>query len=405
MRICVITDTLGDVNGVSRFIQNTAELALQSGRDLHVLTSTRFAIPGRANIHNFKPTLSRRMPGYENLEIVLPPSRAIRARLDELRPDVVHVSTPGPVGLVGRRWAISRGIPLAGIYHTDFPAYMQHLFGRVFLRRFCADALGRFYRPFARVITRSAASIPGVEGIGVLRSRISALRPGIETSRFDPALRELGVWHAVGAPELARPGLNILAVSRLSIEKGMPLLVDAWRSARTEFARRAIPARLVIAGDGPYRVQMERDLAAGDFPRDTFFLGFRPVEQLSRLYATSDLFVFPSETDTLGQVVMEAQCSGLPALVTDQGGPGEIVQHDRTGLVLSARDPRAWGDAIVSLGCDPARRREMGRLAAAAIRPMTLRASLDDYWRLHEEVVQSAREMPKVTAPAAREPA
>jgi glycosyltransferase involved in cell wall biosynthesis len=368
MRICVLTDTLGDVNGVSRFIQNTAELALQTDRDLHVLTSTRFAIPGCPNIHNFKPVLSRRMPRYENLEIVLPPRHAIRARLDELRPDVVHVSTPGPVGHVGRRWALSRRVPLAGIYHTDFPAYAELLFHRAWLGDFCRFALARFYRPFARVITRSATSIPSVERLGIPASRITPLNPGIDTSRFDPSLRELGIWASVGVPELARPGVNILAVSRLSVE-------------------------------------MERALTSSTdagVPRDVFFLGFRHGTELARIYATSDLFVFPSETDTLGQVVMEAHCSGLPAIVSNRGGPSEIVRHMHTGLAIPAGDAAAWSSAIIELAIDADRRRAMGRHAAQLLKPLTLQASFDHYWQIHKGVLAETRTTPPITSPRAQ---
>lgn len=387
MRVCVLTDTLGDVNGVSRFIQNTAELALERGRELHVLTSTNFAVPGRTNIHNFAPVLARRMPRYENLELVLPPSRAIRRRLDELRPDVVHVSTPGPVGRVGRRWALSRGVPLAGIYHTDFPEYVSRLFARAWMGRLCAWDMGRFYRAFTSVITRSNAYVPMVERLGVARDRIVALRPGIDTDRFDPSHRDLGIWQAVGAPELARPGVNITTIGRISVEKGMPLLADAWERARAEFARRGLDARLVVVGDGPYRAEMERRLAPPNVgARDAFFLGFRHGNELARLHATGDLFAFPSATDTLGQVVMEAQSSGVPALVSDRGGPCEIVQDGRTGLVLPSDDAAAWARAIVDLAGDAARRREMGRAAAQRLKPMTIAASFEHYWQLHEAI-------------------
>jgi len=280
-------------------------------------------------------------------------------------------------------------VPLAGIYHTDFPEYIARLFGRAWLGRFCAWDMGRFYRPFARVITRSRAYMPMVERLGVAPDRLAALRPGIDTARFDPRQRDLGIWQAVGAPELARPGVHVITIGRISVEKGMPLLVEAWMRAREELARLSIPARLVVVGDGPYRVEMERRLGAAGGGRggDAFFLGFRHGAELARLHATGDLFVFPSATDTLGQVVMEAQSSGVPVLVSDRGGPREIVEDGRTGLVLPAEDVGAWARAIVDLAGDPERRRAMGRAASERLKPMTIGASFEHYWRLHEEVV------------------
>ena len=109
------------------------------------------------------------------------------------------------------------------------------------------------------------------------------------------------------------------------------------------------------------------------------------------------MFVFPSTTDTLGQVVMEAQSSGLPVIVSDQGGPKEVVGHDRTGFVLSADDPDAWAEAIVGLAADPERRRRMGRAAHEAIAPMSIARSFDHFWESHE---RACRERVDGVAPA-----
>src|SRR5262245_28747505 len=126
-RILLFTDTLGDVNGVSRFIRNIAEQALATGRDLRVLTSTSFEVPVRENIINFKPVAATKMPRYENLEVAIPPLFKIAAYARAARPDAIHISTPGPVGLAG--WLIARRLrkPMLGVYHTDFPAYVERL--------------------------------------------------------------------------------------------------------------------------------------------------------------------------------------------------------------------------------------------------------------------------------------
>jgi glycosyltransferase involved in cell wall biosynthesis len=136
---------------------------------------------------------------------------------------------------------------------------------------------------------------------------------------------------------------------------------------------------MVFAGEGPHLPAMKERLAK----RPAYFVGPQSDDALAALYASSDLLVFPSTTDTLGQVVLEAQASGLPVLVSARGGPRELVEHDGTGLVVSSLDPAAWADAIGGLLDDPARRE---RLSAAAVRRMG-RYSLDDtfdqFWERH----------------------
>lgn len=390
MRLLIFTDTLGDVNGVSRFIQNVARQGLETGRSVEVVTSTNLPLPSEPNLHNVPPRWSRPMPRYEHLEVVLPRGGAIRARAAGLSPDVVHLSTPGPVGWVGWRWARWRGLPIVGVYHTDFPAYVERLWGSRWLGRVCARVMRGFYGPMTRVVTRSGAYRASVAGLGVDPGRIVALRPGIDTSRFTPGHRDPGIWARVGAPELGRPGVNVASITRVSVEKNLPLLAAAWGRVRELARGSGVAVRLVVVGDGPYRAAMEARLApqAGS-ERDVFFVGFRHGAELSALYATSDLFVFPSATDTLGQVVMEAQSSGLAALVSDRGGPGEVIEPGVTGLVLPSDDAEAWARAIVGLAGDEARRRAMGAAAAQRMASMTIRASFEHYWQIHEEALAS----------------
>jgi glycosyltransferase involved in cell wall biosynthesis len=375
MQVCLFTDTLGDINGVSRFIRDIARRAEEGGRDLRVLTSTRFEIPDRPNLVNFKPLAAMRMPGYDNLELVLPPMRAMLAFCRRTRPDAIHISTPGPVGCVGALAARRLGVPLLGVYHTDFPAYVERLFGDEFLTGCTSRFMRRFYRPFRAVFSRSTDYVRAIERLGIEPDRIVRLRPGIDTSAFSAVRRDPGVWDRTGVPA---EGVKVLSCGRVSVEKNLPLLCRVWKEVRPRLGPGE--ARLIVVGDGPYRAEMERELAHAD----AHFLGFRHGSELSALYASSDLFVFPSLTDTLGQVVMEAQASGLPVLVSDQGGPKEVVREGATGLVLDARRPRAWADAIVELIRDQDRRRRMGVAAAEHIRPMTIQASFDHWWSLHE---------------------
>ncbi|CAN0580980.1 unnamed protein product, partial [Laminaria digitata] len=120
-RVLKFTDTLADINGVCRFIQNTAQTAHDTGRDLRVFTSTRLPMPQVDGVQNFTPVYARAMPGYDTLELAIPPAIELLRAAEDFAPDVIHISTPGPVGSVGFIAARLMRVPIVGVYHTDFP--------------------------------------------------------------------------------------------------------------------------------------------------------------------------------------------------------------------------------------------------------------------------------------------
>jgi len=390
-RVCLFTDTLGDVNGVSRFIQNVARCAHETGRDLRVLTSTRLAVPAMPNVTNFEPRYARAMPGYAQLEIALPPMLAMLREARRLRPDVVHISTPGPVGVVGLLAARALRVPIIGVYHTDFPAYVDHLFGDDAFTWVTRRYMSTFYARFSRIFTRSEDYAASLESLGIDRAKMRTLRAGIDTRMFHRRHRDVGVWRRMGVSERELPehAIKVLYVGRVSVEKNLPMLTAVWARARGRLIACGVDARLVIVGDGPYRAQMRREIS------DAVFLGFRHGGELAAIYASSDLFVFPSLTDTLGQVVMESQASGLPVLVSDSGGPKEVVEHRRTGMVLSSTNPDEWVDAIAGLAGDESGRRAMGDAAFESMRLCTIIASFEDFWRVHEDASSFSRSSPR----------
>jgi glycosyltransferase involved in cell wall biosynthesis len=390
-RVVLFTDTLGDVNGVSRFIRTIAEVALREGVDLHVITSTRFECPLAPNVHNIRPRYARPMPGYSTLDVVWPDTRAMMALAERLQPTVVHVSTPGSVGSVGRKFAIKRGLPLVGTYHTDFPAYVEHLFDDAVLTWMTRKAMRRFYAPFAAVFTRSVEYERSLREIGIDAERVRRLIPGIDLAAFDASLRDEhgDVWASM--PGARRTSRKVLYVGRLSVEKNLPWLVEVWKRTRVQLVQAGVDAQLIIVGDGPYRVRMEAALSG----EDAVFAGFRHGRELAAIYASSDVFVFPSMTDTLGQVVMEAQCSGLPVIVTDRGGPKEVVDEGVTGWVLPVnlgdRPFEKWSDAILWLLRDDMTRRAMSAAGRTKVTTMSIERSFQDFWNVHERVAEECR--------------
>ncbi|MBZ0267769.1 glycosyltransferase, partial [bacterium] len=321
MRVSLFTDTLGDVNGVSRFIGDVADRARATGRDLQVITSTRMEVPDRENIFNFAPVYSTAMPRYQNLEVVLPPLVPMLRHLDKHQPDCIHISTPGPVGMVGFIAAKMLRVPVLGVYHTDFPSYIDNLFEDRAFTLACERFMRFFYKPFLAIFTRSEDYVDALARLGLPRERCCALMPGFEHETFHPRFRDTTLWERF--PGVDPDSAKVLYVGRVSVEKNLPFLTGVWKQTQHRLKEQGLNAELIVVGDGPYRERMAQELRR----ERVHFLGFRRGEELSRIYASSDMFVFPSVTDTLGQVVMESQGSGLPVLVTDQGGPKEVVEE------------------------------------------------------------------------------
>lgn len=383
MRITLYTDTLGDISGVCRFIQDMARLARESGRDLTVVTSTAKPIPEAPNLINFPPILARTMPRYPDLDIVAPPLVAMLTHAMQRRSDVVHTSTPGPVGMIGRMAAALSGAPVCGVYHTDFPAYLEELYSSRLLGWGTSQVMRTFYSGVRKVFSRSEEYIQPMVNIGIDPDRIVALRPGVETNTFRPDYRDHSIWQTINGPSVS--AVKALYCGRISTEKNLPLLVRAWRGAHARLTKLGVESQLIVVGGGPYLERMRAELDDGS----AVFAGYRHGQELSALYATSDLFVFPSATDTLGQVVLEAQASGIPVLVTDQGGPKQVVDDGVTGLVLPATDELAWADMIVDLLQHDERRRAMGAAAHPWAQGFSIRASFEHFWKTHEDALNA----------------
>jgi glycosyltransferase involved in cell wall biosynthesis len=388
MRVLQFTDTLGDVNGVSRFIQNVAKLAAENKRDLTVVTSTRFKVPDAPNIKNFEPVFAMPMPKYEQLDTVLPPLLRMLRWADAQRPDVIHISTPGPVGLIGFIAARMLKVPVVGTYHTDFPSYIDKLFDDAGFTKACELYMKYFYKPFSKVFARSGHFIDEMQRVGIDLDKITSLTSGIDTSDFGHTFKDPAVWQAVGVRQPDTPQsentktVRALYTGRVSVEKNLPLLTRAWPAIREQARARGINAELIVVGDGPYRKQMQDTLKN----KGAHFLGFRHGVELATIYASADLFIFPSATDTLGQSVMEAQASALPALVSDQGGPKSIVRDRESGFVLPANDAQPWINAATELISDDNLRARMAHAALDAMKNRDIRDSFNQYWLEHETV-------------------
>lgn len=380
LRVGLFTDTLDEINGVARFIADIGQQASRAGRNLviHTASPANFGrIPENVR-RNFRPLLTRELPYYPQLNLALPPVLEVLEWADRQQFDIIHASTPGPMGLCG--WLCSRMLraPFVGTYHTDFPAYVDSLTHDHRLTRTTRTYMQWFYGQMGAVFARSSAYHLTLQELGVASDRLRRIVPGIDTAKFHPGHRDERWMQRIGADRPRR----LLYAGRVSVEKNLPMLVEIFRAVAT----RRSDVVMIVAGDGPYLASMKEQ--TGGLP--VLFPGMLNDSDLATAYATSDLLVFPSRTDTLGQVVMEAQASGLPALVTMDGGPREQVEDGVTGLVLSGSDPKPWVDAIGRLLDDETTRQAMSHAAARRMAQFTIQRSFEGFWEEHLELVKRA---------------
>jgi glycosyltransferase involved in cell wall biosynthesis len=357
-RVAVLSDTLDDVNGVAIGLRRLRDAAVAAGEDLRLVTwgeGDHLHVDGDGVVR--VPALARhRLAAYPQMEFALPHLPSLVNYLVENGIDLVQCSTPGPVGLMGLAAARLAGIPIVGQYHTDLPEYCTRLTGDPITGVLAGRLVGWFYQAMDRVFVPSADVAARVQQLGVAADKVARMPRGIDLGRFRPSRRDP---HA-----FARFGLNgepkVLYVGRLSREKSLDALIDGFALA----ADTVPEARLVIVGDGPHAGPLAARAGATDPGRRVLFLGERTGEELATLMASSDLFVSPSETETFGNTVVEAQASGLPVVVADRGAARENMIDEVTGLVVDARRPRALAGAIEGLLTDRRRRAIMGQAAA-----------------------------------------
>jgi glycosyltransferase involved in cell wall biosynthesis len=341
-RALVFTDTFHDTNGVALTMQRLARVGADQGALEVVSCGSAEASDG---LVTFPPDWSVPLPAYESLELNVPSFTQVLAYVEREQPDVVHVATPGPVGLCGLAAAKALSIPIVGSYHTEFGLQALRLTQDVLV----SEALDRFvewfYRQCTLVLGPTSAVAAALEQKG-MEGRTSVWGRGVDGSLFTPARRDT----ALRSRLLGHAEVIALYVGRISSDKRVQVLLEA--------AAQEPSVRFVIAGEGP-----ARELLEAGAPSNVSFVGEKYGEELATLYASADLFCFPSTTDTFGQVILEAAASGLPIVAAAAGGALELVADGATGLLVRPDDPVSLAAAIQSLAAQPHRR---AVLAAAA---------------------------------------
>lgn len=366
------TDTLDDVNGVSTTIQKMSAALASSGRKIEVMVSrNEVSVPG-IPLKNFPPIGEFELPEYELQKLSFPPLLQIIDHLQTGNFSQVIISTPGPVGLAALCAARVLGLPTAGIYHTDFPEYVRILTEDSLMESLTWNYMHWFYAQLDTIYVNSEHYRECWIERGIAPEKLRILPRGLDTGLFHPGKRHSDFWKGMG---LREGEVGALYVGRISREKNLDLLAAAFRRLQTS----GVSVRPLIVGDGPYAPMMKELLPEG------IYTGSLHGEELAVAYASADFFVFPSTTDTFGNVVIEAQASGLPAIVSDVGGPKDLVEDGVDGIITRGLDLDELTSAVRLLVSDVELRRRMGEASRIRVADRDWSRAARIFWEDSEE--------------------
>ncbi|MDZ4672852.1 MAG: glycosyltransferase family 1 protein [Gemmatimonadota bacterium] len=320
------------------------------------------------------------MPLYPDLRLASPAGGTVAGVVRRFQPSIIHSATEFMIGRMGQRAARQFGIPAVSSYHTDFSRYARS-YGVGWLQGTVASYLGRFHRRSLRVYTPGHPAREDLGRMGV--SEVEVWGRGVDIATFHPAKANRTLRRAYVSDET----LLFLHVGRLAPEKGVDRILSAFRQARLACAGR-LPMHLIIAGAGP----QERALRAQADQHVTFLGNLDRATVLPRLYASADAFLFASETETLGLVVLEAMASGLPLVATPAGGVADHLRDDQNGLAFPPGDVTAMATALVRLAESPLLRQRLALGARKTAEALSWSAELDRLDVSYHEVCAGARQ-------------
>ena len=349
-RVGLVVDAAGSMHGVTHTIERIRE----------------HGVPGyEVEVIGTDPRVDRRLPAvaevdvpfYAGLRVGIPSVPELAETLAEGRYELLHLVSPGPAGIGAALAARIGGTPLCGSSHTELAAYAGLRASDPRIEAGTRMAVSMFYRQCEVVLSPSPATDESLEGLGIDPERIGRWGRGVDLSLYGPGRRD----------DDAFPGqFNVLYAGRLTREKGADLLAESFLRARERDQR----LHLVLAGGGPEEQELRARL--GEYAT---FLGWLDRDELAIAYASADLFLFCSQTDTYGQVIAEAQASGLPVVAVDAGGPTSLIRDRTTGWLCEA-DASALAAAVAQLAASPFLRERIARAALAEVRGKTWDAAL-----------------------------
>ncbi len=375
MRIALFTDTyVPQTNGVSLTLQRLVRHMQKRNIE------TRLFVPNYAD--NQKQTLEQNLQAiasfpfrmYPECRIALPNYFTIRRQLQAFKPDLIHIATPFNIGLSGLLYARKYGIPHVASYHTHFDQYLEY-YNLQFLSTPLWNYMKWFHQSCDSILVPSSEVQTKLQEKGF--QNVEIWSRGVDCNLFHPNQTIANVREQYGIKEQ----YILLYAGRLAPEKDLDVLLETMEWIPPEIREKV---HWLIVGEGPYRKEMEKRTVGS-----VTFTGWKSDKELAVLYAAADLFVFPSSTETFGNVVLEAMASALPIVAADAGGVKELVVHEGNGLLFPPRSGVDMKQAIVDLLNQPQHRveyaKESRKLAISRSWNSTLDHLVNQYEKLADK--------------------
>ena len=350
LRIAVVTETYPpEINGVARTVARFVRGLHDRQHELQLIRPRQGGTDCAQSSERFNEILQRgvSIPNYPDLKMGLPARRALTRRWTTERPDIVHIVTEGPLGWSALKAATQLGIPVSSDFRTNFHVYSSH-YGIGWLNKPIAAYLRKFHNDAALTLVPTDALRRDLQARGFRNLQVVAR--GVDTALFDPLRRSDGLRRQWGADARTPVAIH---VGRLAAEKNMQTLEAAFDAIRSAAPR----ARLVVVGAGP-----AADGLRARCP-DVHFAGVRTGEDLAAHYASGDMFLFPSLTETFGNVTLEAMASGLAVVAFDYAAAAEHIRHGDNGVLVGLGDAEGFARAAAALATQHARMRALGAQA------------------------------------------
>lgn len=364
LRVAIVTESYPpEINGVALTVARIIQGLHEREHNLQLVRPRQPAATDAQGAPLFEQVLLRGLPvpRYPQLRMGLPSTRALMQLWSRRRPDVVHIATEGPLGWSAVRAAERLRLPTVSDFRTNFQLYSGH-YGLGWLRKPIESYLRKFHnRTDATTVPTEALALE-LQRLGL--KRLKVIPRGVDARRFDPARRDESLRRSWGATDAS---VVLLCVSRLAPEKNLGLLLDCFERLRGQGA----DVRLVLVGDGPLR----EDLRARS--PSACFAGQQTGDALAAHYASADLFVFPSLSETFGNVTIEAMASGLPVVAFRHAAAATLIQTRLNGWLAPPQRPQDFVDAVLEACADPALRRSCGHSARATVEAMDWDAVID----------------------------
>ncbi len=361
-KLVLVTDTYFDVNGVSNTIKRMIREAIKRNLDFTVVTCVAekdlakhladaevksFIAQGRLKL--FTSVANLDFPEYDGLQIYFPPVLDMLKYLQESGFTKMQISTPGLVGLTGLMAAKLLQLETAATYHTSIPEYVENYTKDVSLEAWAWKYMLLFYHAVDETLVPSKFIAKLLHKRGLRNRNLLILDRWVDVDRFHSNKRVADYWQPYG---VADGVVKFVYVGRVAIEKNLHLMAQAFRNMQTQLAPMQ-SAHLIIIGDGPYRTTLEGQLQG----LPATFTGYLHGNELAIALASCDVKIFPSTTDTWGNAPLEAQASGVPVIVTDIGGPAELMEDGDTGIMVRGNDVQSLQAAMLQLMDAPTRTR------------------------------------------------